>query len=65
MFSLLPKVSSELCARLSNHAFLPNKALQLTPSRHRPVFLRHLGFPFTLHSELVRPFGVAELDVSL
>ena len=42
-----------------------NKALQLTPSRHRPDFLRNRGFPFTLYSELVRPFGVAELGVSL
>jgi hypothetical protein len=43
----------------------PNKALQLTPSRTAPVSYDRSVFPFTLFLELVRPFGVAELGVSL
>jgi hypothetical protein len=42
----------------------PNKALQLTPSRIAPVSYDRSAFPFTSFSELVRPFGVAELGVS-
>jgi hypothetical protein len=44
---------------------MPNKALQLTPSRTAPVFYDRSAFPFTFFAELGRPFGVAELGVSL
>jgi hypothetical protein len=44
---------------------MPNKALQLTPSRIAPVSYDRSAFPFTPFPELVRPFGVAELGVSL
>ncbi len=36
---------------------MPNKALQLTPSRIVPVSHDRSVFPFTSFPELVRPFG--------
>ncbi len=50
------------CQSLKNKA---NKALQLTPSRDAPISHDRSVFPFTSFSELVRPFGVAELGVRL
>jgi hypothetical protein len=51
------------CIRCSQK--MPNKALQLTPSRIAPVSYDRPAFPFTSFLELVRPFGVAELGVRL
>jgi hypothetical protein len=50
-------------AREIETIWVPNKALQLTPSRDAPIFHDHSAFPFTSFPELVRPFGVAELGV--
>jgi hypothetical protein len=40
---------------------MPNKALQLTPSRNVSVFLRPSFLSIHITPELVRLFGVAEL----